>query len=173
VKEVAVEATADEEFSEFMHARWPQLVRLGYGLTGDRQLAEDLAQTAFARAYASWSRVRRADDPDAYVRRIVVNANKNRFRKVRVSEMLTDSLPELAGARDSSSQRDDRAVLMQALMRLSYGQRAAVVLRYWLDMTETETAAVLGCSVGNVKSQAARGLAKLRASAALVEGGLA
>jgi RNA polymerase sigma-70 factor (sigma-E family) len=169
-----MDATADEEFSEFMHARWPQLVRLGYGLTGDRQLAEDLAQTAFARAYASWSRVRRADDPDAYVRRIVVNANKNRFRKVRVSEMLTDSLPELAGAaRDSSSQRDDRAVLMQALMRLSYGQRAAVVLRYWLDMTETETAAVLGCSVGNVKSQAARGLAKLRASAALVEGGLA
>jgi RNA polymerase sigma-70 factor (sigma-E family) len=172
VKEVAMDASADDEFSQFMHGRWSQLVRLGYGLTGDQQLAEDLAQTAFARAYASWSRVRRADDPDAYVRRIVVNANKNRFRKLRVSELLTDSLPELMAASDSSGQRDDRAVLVQALMRLSYGQRAAVVLRYWLDMTETETAAVLGCSVGNVKSQAARGLAKLRTSTTLVEGGL-
>jgi|SRR5215469_12728277 len=167
-----MDASADEEFSEFMHGRWSQLVRLGYGLTGDQQLAEDLAQTAFARAYASWSRVRKADDPDAYVRRMVVNANKNRFRKLRVSELLTDSLPELAASGDSASQRDDRAMLVDALMRLSYGQRAAVVLRYWLDMTETETAVVLGCSVGNVKSQAARGLAKLRATASLAEGGL-
>ena len=172
MKGVAVDASADGEFSEFMYSRWSQLVRLGYGLTGDQHIAEDLAQTAFARAYASWPRVRRADDPDAYVRRIVVNSNRNRFRKLRVSELLTDSLPELAAAADSAGQRDDRAVLVQALMRLSYGQRAAVVLRYWLDMSEAETAAVLGCSVGNVKSQAARGLAKLRTSAALIEGGL-
>lgn len=169
---VALDASADAEFSEFMHARWYQLVRLGFGLTGDRQAAEDLAQTAFARAYASWSRVRKADDPDAYVRRIVVNANRSRFRKMRVSELLTDSLPELAIQSDPASQRDDRAVLIDALMRLSRGQRAAVVLRYWLDLTEAETAEILGCSVGNVKSQAARGLAKLRSSAALVEGGL-
>jgi RNA polymerase sigma-70 factor (sigma-E family) len=165
---VAVDAKADEEFSEFMQGRWAQLVRLGYGLTGDLQLAEDLAQTAFARAYASWSRVRKADDPDAYVRRIVVNANRDRFRKTRVSELLTDSMPNLAASAD---RRDDRAVLIEALLQLSYGQRAAVVLRYWLDMSETQTAAVLGCSVGNVKSQAARGLAKLRASVAL-EGGV-
>jgi RNA polymerase sigma-70 factor (sigma-E family) len=167
-----MDAAADAEFSEFMHARWHQLVRLGFGLTGDRQAAEDLAQTAFARAYASWPRVRKADDPDAYVRRIVVNANRNRFRKLRVSELLTDSLPELAVSSDPASQRDDRAALIDALMRLSHGQRAAVVLRYWLDLTEAETASVLGCSIGNVKSQAARGLAKLRTSAALVEGGL-
>jgi RNA polymerase sigma-70 factor (sigma-E family) len=172
MKEVAMDASADAEFSEFMQSRWPQLVRLGYGLSGDRQLAEDLAQTAFARAYASWSRVRKADDPDAYVRRIVVNSNRNRFRKLRVPELLTDSLPDLAAPLSAGGQRDDRAVLMQALMRLSYGQRAAVVLRYWLDMSESEAAAVLGCSVGNVKSQAARGLAKLRTSTALVEGGL-
>jgi RNA polymerase sigma-70 factor (sigma-E family) len=169
-----MDARADEEFSEFMHGRWSQLVRLGYALTGDQQLAEDLAQTAFARAYASWSRVRKADDPDAYVRRIVVNSNRNRFRKLRVGELLTDSVPELraAASADSAGQHADRAVLVEALMRLSYGQRAAVVLRYWLDMTETETAAVLGCSVGNVKSQTSRGLAKLRISTALVEGGL-
>ena len=116
--------------------------------------------------------MRRADDPDAYVRRIVVNANRSRFRKVRVSELLTDSLPELASAGQSGTEPDDRAALLAALMRLSPGQRAAVVLRYWLDMSEAETAAVLGCSVGNVKSQAARGLAKLRTSPALVEEGL-
>jgi RNA polymerase sigma-70 factor (sigma-E family) len=171
MKEVAMDAAADAEFSDFMLGRWSQLVRLGYGLTGDLQLAEDLAQTAFARAYASWGRVRRADNPDAYLRRIVVNANRNRFRKVRVSEVLTDAVPELVAAGDGTDQRHDRDLLVGALMALPYGQRAAVVLRYWLDLTETETAAVLGCSVGNVKSQSSRALAKLRASSALLEGG--
>jgi DNA-directed RNA polymerase specialized sigma24 family protein len=85
VKEVAVDIAADTEFSEYMHGRWGRLVRLGYGLTGDRQLAEDLAQTALARAYASWGRVRRSGNPDAYVNRIMVNANYNRFRKRRVT----------------------------------------------------------------------------------------
>ncbi len=166
-----MDTAADAEFSDFMHGRWPALVRLGYGLTGDLQLAEDLAQTAFARAYASWGRVRRADNPDAYLRRIVVNANKNRFRKLRVDELLTDSVPDLLSAPDGADQRGEQASLRAALMQLPYGQRAAVVLRYWLDLTETETAAVLGCSVGNVKSQSARAVAKLRANAVLVEGG--
>jgi RNA polymerase sigma-70 factor (sigma-E family) len=167
-----MDSAADAEFSDFMHGRWSGLVRLGYGLTGDLQTAEDLAQTAFARAYASWGRVRKADNPDAYLRRIVVNANRNRFRKMRVGEVLTESLPELVTSGDSADQRHDRAALVAALMQLPYGQRAAVVLRYWLDMSETETAAILGCSVGNVKSQASRALAKLRTNAALLEGGL-
>jgi RNA polymerase sigma-70 factor (sigma-E family) len=163
---------AASEFSDFMHGRWAQLVRLGYGLTGDLQLAEDLAQTAFARAYASWGRVRRADDPDAYLRKIVVNANRSRFRKLRVAEVLTASVPDLPGPADHADQRSQRDALITALMQLPYGQRAVVVLRYWLDLTETQAADVLGCSVGNVKSQAARALAKLRADSALVEGGL-
>jgi len=165
-----MDAAADAEFSEFMQGRWAMLVRLGYGLTGDLQLAEDLAQTAFARAYASWARVRRADHPEAYLRRIVVNANNSRFRKARVSELLTDAVPEMLAA--AADHRDDRDTLMAALLQLPYGQRAAVVLRYWLDLSEAETAAILGCSVGNVKSQSARALAKLRASAVLLEGGL-
>lgn len=168
-----MDAAAHAEFSEFMHGRWSQLVRLGYGLTGDLQLAEDLAQTAFARAYASWSRVRRADNPDAYLRQIVVNANRTRFRKVRVGEVLTSAVPDLAPAGSSADESGDRDALVTALMALPYGQRAAVVLRYWLDLTETETAAVLGCSVGNVKSQASRALAKLRTSPVLMEGGSA
>src|ERR1700759_1247271 len=76
----------DAEFREFMVSRWGGLVRFAYGLTGDRGHAEDLAQTALAKAYASWPRVRGADDLDAYVRRILINANHRRFRKQRVSE---------------------------------------------------------------------------------------
>jgi RNA polymerase sigma-70 factor (sigma-E family) len=164
-----MDAIADAEFSEFMQGRWKQLVRLGYGLTGDQQLAEDLAQTALARAYAAWPRVRRTGNPDAYVRRIMLNANYGRFRKRRVAERLTDSVPDRAGL-DATRQHDDRSALLAALAALPSGQRAAVVLRYWLDMTETETAAAMGCSVGNVKSQASRALTKLRLSDGLVEG---
>jgi RNA polymerase sigma-70 factor (sigma-E family) len=169
VKEVVMETAADTEFSEFMQGRWTQLVRLGYGLTGDRQLAEDLAQTALARAYASWPRVRRSGNPDAYVRRIMVNANHSRFRKHRVAERLTDTVPEAGTADLSAAASEDRSALMAALLALPHGQRAVVVLRYWMDMTETETAATLGCSVGNVKSQASRALAKLRLGSGLLD----
>lgn len=161
---------ADHEFTEFMQGRWTQLVRLGYGLTGDQQLAEDLAQTALTRAYAAWPRVRRAGNPDAYVRRIMVNAHHRQFRKRRVAERLTDVPPE-PGSADLTGAHDDRSALMTALMALPYGQRAVVVLRYWVDMTEAEAAAALGCSVGNVKSQASRALAKLRLSEGLQAGG--
>ena len=166
-----MDAAADTEFGDFMSARWPGLVRLGYGLTGDRQAAEDLAQTALARAYASWPRVRRAGDPDAYVRRILLNANRTRFRSRRVAEQLTADLPD-PGTPDPTGARDDRSALMAAMAALPTGQRAVVVLRYWLDLTEPQVAAALGCSVGNVKSQAARGLAKLRLSPELAEGEL-
>lgn len=167
-----MDKAADTDFSEFMAGRWSQLVRLGYGLTGDAQLAEDLAQTAFTRAYASWGRVRRADDPDAYLRRIVINANRNRFRRRRVDEVLTAAVPDLTPAGGDAGLPGPRDALLGALQRLPYGQRAVVVLRYWLDLSEAETAALLGCSTGNVKSQSSRALAKLRADSALLEGGL-
>ena len=160
---------AEAEFGEFMHSRWLQLLRLGFVLTGDQGLAEDLAQTALARAYASWPQIRRAGDPDAYVRRVMVNANHSRFRKRRVAEQLTATVPEPALV-DATGGCDDRVTLMAALMSLPLGQRSVVVLRFWLDMTETQVAEALGCSVGNVKSQATRALAKLRASSALGEG---
>jgi RNA polymerase sigma-70 factor (sigma-E family) len=163
-------AQLDEEFGAFMHARWPTMVRLAYALTGDQGHAEDVAQTAFARAYASWPRVRRAGDPEAYVRRIVINENRNRFRKYRVAERLTDSLPE-PGTADATSRYDQRSALIAALRRLGPKQRAVVVLRYWLGLTEAEAAVVLNCSVGTVKSQASRALASLRQSTELVEGG--
>ena len=157
------------EFTEFMIGRWHAFVRFGYGLTGDAGLAEDLAQTALARAYAAWPKVRLTADPDAYVRRIMVNSNRNRFRGRRVPEYLTESPPDVAvgGQLDAD---DDTTELRAALLSLPAGQRAVVVLRYWMDLSEAETAAALGCSVGNVKSQAARALAKLRVSAELVNG---
>ena len=161
---------ADEEFREFMLGRWPSMVRLAYGLTGDQGHAEDLVQTAFAKTYASWSRVRRAGNPDAYLRQIVINENRNRFRKRRVAERLTGQLPE-PGSPDGTGEHDERLALIAALRTLGSRQRAVVVLRYWAGLTETETAAALGCSVGTVKSQAARALASLRKSTALVEEG--
>jgi RNA polymerase sigma-70 factor (sigma-E family) len=169
-------AQLDEEFRDFMHGRWPAMVRLAYALTGDQGHAEDVAQTAFARAYASWPKVRRTGNPDAYVRRIVINENLNRFRKHRVAERLTGALSgslagSLAGA-DATRQYDDRSALIAALQRLGPRQRAVIVLRYWMDLTEAEIAAALGCSVGTVKSQAARALATLRHSAELVDGEL-
>ena len=152
-----------------MLGRWPALVRFAYGLTGDLGDAEDLAQTALVKTYANWGRVRRADDPDAYVRRIAINANHRRFRKRRPVEKPTDALPESAVA-DGTPAFDQRAALIAALMELPPKQRAVVVLRYWEGLTETQTAAVLGCSVGNVKSQGSRALTKLRTSAQLQDG---
>jgi RNA polymerase sigma-70 factor (sigma-E family) len=162
----------DEEFRQFMRGRWPTMVRLAYGLTGDLGHAEDVAQAAFAKAYASWPRVIRAGNPDAYVRRILINENRNRFRRHRVRELSTGSPPE-TGVPDALRHVDDRSALITALQALAPRQRAVVVLRYWLDLSETEVAAALNCSVGTVKSQASRALAALRQSpglAPLVEG---
>ncbi len=163
-------ATEREQFEEFMTSRWPGLVRLAFGLTGDRWLAEDLAQTALASAYASWWRVRRADDPDAYVRRILVNASRSRFRRHRVTEQPAASAPEVA-VPDPAASVDERSALVEALQALPQRQRAVVVLRYWEDLSDAQAGALLGCSASTVRSQAARALAKLRASGALTDAG--
>jgi RNA polymerase sigma-70 factor (sigma-E family) len=135
------------------------MVRLAYALTGDLGHAEDVAQAAFARAYAAWARVTRAGDPEAYLRRIVVNENHRLFRKRRVAEDLPGELPDSGVTVDLP---DPDTELLAALRRLGPRQRAVIVLRYWLDMSEAETAATLGCTVGTVKSQASRALATLR-----------
>ena len=153
----------EAEFREYMVSRWGGLVRFAYGLTGDRGHAEDLAQTALAKAYASWPRVRRAEDPDAYVRRILINVNHRRFRKRRVEEHSGEGSAEPA-VTDGTAAFEQRELLVAALMELPPKQRAVVVLRYWEGLTETQAATVLGCTVGTVKSQTSRALAKLRTS---------
>jgi RNA polymerase sigma-70 factor (sigma-E family) len=156
-----MDSRTEAEFAEFMRGRWSALVRLGYGLTGDERLAEDLARAALARAYASWPRVLRAGDPDVYLRRIVLNASLGKVSGRRVRKRRTGSEPEPETA-PAARVDDDRPALVKALMRLPAGQRSVVLLRYWMDMTEAQVAAVLGCSVGNVRSQASRALASLR-----------
>jgi len=161
---------SDEEFRDFMRGRWPAMVRLAYTLTGDQGHAEDITQTAFASAYASWGRVRQAGDPDAYVRAIVIHENSKRFRKRRVREDLRAAVPELGTDADDSLA--DRMALRSALSLLGPRQRAVIVLRFWLDMSEAATAQALNCSVGTVKSQASRALATLRKHAEITEGEL-
>ena len=157
-----------EDFSAFAVSRWPGLVRLAFGLTGDRWAAEDLAQVTLARAYVAWRRVSRADDPDAYLRRILVNASNRRFRRRRVAEQPGD--PPEAAVEGPAELVSDRAALLAALRQLPPRQRAVVVLRYWEDLTDAQIAATLGCSPGTVRSQLSRALAKLRESPALGEG---
>ncbi len=161
-------ADDSEDFRTFAASRWPGLVRLAFGLTGDRFLAEDIAQTALARAYVAWRRVSRADDPDAYVRRILVNTSNRRFRRRRVTEQ-PGNLPEtpVDGPADLIG---ERTALVAALHQLPPRQRAVIVLRYWQDLTDAQIAAALGCSPGTVRSQLARALAKLRVDPALGEG---
>jgi RNA polymerase sigma-70 factor (sigma-E family) len=167
----ALDTTRQDEFGQFMAARWPGLVRLAYGLTGDRWLAEDVAQAALASAYAAWWRVRRADDPDAYVRRILVNTSNRRFRRRRVTEHAREpaELPDTVVA-DPCDLIGQRSALLSALRELPGRQRAIVVLRYWEDLSDAQVAAALGCTEGTVRSQASRALAKLRGSAALADG---
>ncbi|WP_405550442.1 SigE family RNA polymerase sigma factor [Streptomyces sp. NBC_01171] len=161
----------DEEFGKFMAGRWPVLMRTAFLLTGERHAAEDLVQSTLERVYTAWRSVGKADDPDAYVRRVMINLHARRHRR-RLKEFLAprdDSglAREEADVGDRIAQADDRGVLLQALARLPPRQREAVVLRYWGDLTETQTAQAMGCSVGTVKSNAAKGIAKLRAIPAL------
>ncbi|MFD0277781.1 SigE family RNA polymerase sigma factor [Kitasatospora sp. NPDC127111] len=158
----------DEEFRAFTGGAWTRLLRTAYLLAGDRYSAEDLVQQALERAYVAWGRVRAADDPHAYVRRILVNEHARRFRR-KASEELVVAVPDRAAPEgaDGYARLDERAALLAALGSLPPRQRQAVVLRYWEDLSESQTADAMGCSVGTVKSQAAKGLAKLRVASSL------
>lgn len=152
-------------FEEFVAGSSPRLFRLALLLTGhDRAAAEDLLQLALERAYRHWTRICRSDEPERYVRRILANASHDRWR--RASRTPERELPQDAGpvAADHAGAVADRDLLMRALASLPKRQRTVLVLRYYSDLSELEIADVLGCSVGTVKSQASRGLARLRAT---------
>jgi RNA polymerase sigma-70 factor (sigma-E family) len=151
---------ADQEFDEFVVAAWPRLHWTGLLLTGDRHLAEDLAQTALARTYVAWRRVRR-EDALAYARKILVNANIDRLRRRRLHEVPEVGDRQPAAAADSSV--EDRDQLLRLLGVLSTRERKVLVLRHYFDLSETVVAEELGISVGTVKSTSSRALAKLRA----------
>ena len=150
----------DAQFSEYMAARQPSLLRTAYLLTGDRHTAEDLVQTALAKLYLSWDKVQRQESLDGYVRRILVNENNSLWRRAwKKRETTTSEVPDQPAEPQRSGHDDDLWQLVQSLPRK---QRAAVVLRYYEQMSEAETAAILGVSVGTVKSQTSRALAALR-----------
>ena len=157
-----MQSEAEQAFQDYVSSRWNALVRTAYLLTGDRHLAEDLVQSTLAKAYRSWPRVRRGGDPDAHVRRMLVTCHHDRFRRTRVAEHLTDVPPERTTEQDDMARADERHVLARALADLPKRQRTVVVLRYWEDLSEAEVARTMGCSVGTVKSQSAKALAKLR-----------
>jgi RNA polymerase sigma-70 factor (sigma-E family) len=159
------DATRRVPFDEFVAVRGQALQRTAYLLTGDWALAEDLLQTALARAYPRWDRILR-DDPEAYVRRTIVNTWSSWWRRKWRGESPTERLPE-GVVPDAYDDADRRDAVRDALRRLAPKQRAVVVLRFHEDMTEAQVAALLGISVGTVKSQTAKALAHLRSDAAL------
>ena len=154
------------DFGNYVAARSPALLRTAYLLTGNRLDAEDLLQTALARTYLSWGRIREREALDGYVRRVMVNTRTSWWRRRKVDERPVERLPEVVG-RDRTADLDLHDALWTALAALPPKQRAAVVLRYYEDLSETETAGVLGVSVGTVKSTTSRALARLRADTLL------
>ena len=156
-------------FRDFVQARSQALLRSGWLLTGDWPSAEDLVQTALAAAWPRWESLIRQDAPELYVRKIMVNTFL-RWRQRRWNgEIATGRLPDQRAYADAFAQIDARQALLAALDRLPARQRAVVVLRYFADQTEVQTAAAMGCSVGAVKSHAARALARLRDAPGLAE----
>ncbi len=150
----------DPSFAEFMSARWSSLFRTAYLLTGDRHQAEDLLQTALARTFVRWEKIRDKGAAEAYVRRAMLNLASRQWR-TRGREVTLERLPEPAhdGGVGSS---DARMLLWREIVKLPPRMRAALVLRYYEDLSEAATAAELGCSVGAVKSQTHHALRRLR-----------
>jgi RNA polymerase sigma-70 factor (sigma-E family) len=151
----------DSEFAEYVDARALVMRRTAYLMCGDWHRAEDLVQTALSKLYVAWPRLHRDGRVDAYARKVLVRTAIDESRRAfRRRETTVDLLPErpVAGAPS-----DDRLDVHRALAQLPPGQRAVVVLRYWEDMSITETARLLGRTEGTVKSQASKGLTALRA----------
>jgi RNA polymerase sigma-70 factor (sigma-E family) len=168
---VAVDGHPSEPdgFRDFVEARSSALLRSGWLLTGDWPSAEDLVQTALAAAWPRWDSLISQDAPEPYVRKIMINTFL-RWRQRRWNgEIATGRLPELQVYGDAFAQIDARQALIAALDRLPPRQRAVVVLRYFADQTEAQTAAAMGCSVGAVKAHASKALARLRDAPGLAE----
>lgn len=152
----------DADFTAYLQARQARLLRTAYLLTGDQHQAEDLLQTSLAKLYLAWTRVHDRESVDAYVRRIMVNEHNSLWRRAwRRREHPTDAVPEPPTALPTYDDGTG-AALWAAVQTLPRKARAVLVLRYYEELTEAETAEVLGIAVGTVKSQTSRALATLR-----------
>jgi RNA polymerase sigma-70 factor (sigma-E family) len=157
----------DDVIRDFVQMRLSRLSRIAYLLTADHHAAEDLLQNTLVKLVVQWRRVSTADNPDAYLRKILYNEHVSRWRGSGYlrRERLTDELPEPGLRRDEADDTVRRLLLQRALTRLTPKQRAVIVLRYVEDLSEVDAAAALGCSVGTVKSQTHDALVRLRALA--------
>ena len=154
-------------FADFVVREQAGLLRLAYLLAGDRGHAEDLVQTALMRTYRHWGRVVRRGEPKAYVRRALVNAHTSWRRRPLHREQATGWIPDSAAPEVTTA--DPAGPLGTALAALPPRMRATVVLRFYEDLSEQQTAEVLGCSASTVNTQATRGLARLRAALTAAE----
>ena len=152
----------DARLGDYVRGQWPALVRYATALCGDPTEAEELVQSALVRVALRWPFVRDKDNPDGYVRRAIVNGYLTTWRRLRSRETSVAEPPDVAVTADVGAGVDDVVTVRRALAGLPPRQRAVLVLRYLEDRSEQETADLLGCSVGTVKSQAAKALAKLR-----------
>lgn len=166
-------AARDDEFADFVAARYRALLRTGLALTGDLGHAEDLAQSALVKTYLAWGRLREIASAESYARRTLVRLALRERQRRWHGEISSEQLPEPdATAAASRTGSDDLAIdIRRALATLPVEQRAVLVLRYLDDQTEAETAHLLGISPGTVKSRASRGLASLRQAGLLVSEG--
>lgn len=155
----------DEAFREFVVARWNAMLRTAYLLTGDHQLAEDLVQVSLEKVHRHWHRIERRDVPEAYARQVLVHQAVSWSRRRRVREVSLGAAADRAAvtSTDPLEVLESGEVVWQLLSGLPPRMRAVLVLRYVEDLSEADTARLLSCSVGTVKSQASRGLAQLRA----------
>jgi RNA polymerase sigma-70 factor (sigma-E family) len=150
-------------FEEFVVARGAALLRTAFLLTADRHLAEDVVQEALSRVVGRWSKIAAAGDPEPYVRRVIYTVVVDRSRRRSSAELPTDEDGRSqVAAPDQADHVATHVTLGAALARLTVRQRQVLVLRYYEDLSEAQTAAVMGCSPGTVKSQTAHALARLR-----------
>jgi RNA polymerase sigma-70 factor (sigma-E family) len=152
----------DARLEDYVRGQWSPLVRYAAALCGNADEGEERVQAAL---------VRDKDNPDAYVRRAILNGYLNTWRRRRSRETPVADVPETAGADHGLTNVADHVTLRRALRTLAPRQRAVLVLRYLEDMSEQQTADLLGCSVGTVKSQTSKGLARLRAEVGLPDDG--
>jgi RNA polymerase sigma-70 factor (sigma-E family) len=157
----------DRGFREYVTMRSGSLLRAAYLLTGNRADAEDLVQAALAKTFLAWDRIEDRGALDGYVRRAMVNTHISWWRRRRLDEYPTDEIPDRAVV-DHAPGSDMQDTLRRAIDRLPQRMRAAVMLRYYEDMTEAEVADALGVSLGTVKSTVSRAVAKLRTDAELL-----
>jgi RNA polymerase sigma-70 factor (sigma-E family) len=151
------------EFAEVFAACHPEALRVAYLLCGDQHRAEDAVADAFVKVWRRWERGG-IEAPRAYVRRAVVNEVNSRFRRLRLERAQAERRTgDDRGMRGDDERVADSDELVTALRRLPERQRTAIVLRYYADLSEADTAATMGCSVGTVKSSVSRGLSRLRA----------